>query len=93
MEVILFKWLYLISLIFFSNVGSGSNFAASIMLFILTYSKFSSKDASILEICFSCTMNCDGNMIDIQLIISVSSESHSVYELRGTNSYSIYFDS
>ena len=35
-EVILFKLLYLISLIVFSNVGSGSNFAASNLLFIIS---------------------------------------------------------
>ena len=36
MEVILFKLLSLISLIVFSNVGSGSNFATSIMMIILS---------------------------------------------------------
>ena len=35
MEVILLKLLALISLIVFSNFGSGSNFDTSIMLFIL----------------------------------------------------------
>ena len=44
MEVILFKLLDLISLIVFSNVGSGSNFATSILLFILSCSKFASNN-------------------------------------------------
>ena len=43
MELKLFIWLALISLIVFSNVVSGSNVAASKLLFILTGSKFSSK--------------------------------------------------
>ena len=41
-EVIIFRWLYLISLIIFSNVSSGSNFSTSILLFILICYKFSS---------------------------------------------------
>ena len=35
MEVIIFKWLALISLMVFSNVGSGSNFDASKLFFII----------------------------------------------------------
>ena len=60
-EVILFRWLYLISLIVFSNVGPGSNFATSILLFILSGSKLSSKDVVILEI-----RKCDGTLTDIR---------------------------
>ena len=44
MEVILFKLLALISLKVFSNVGSGSNFAALKMLLIQSGSRFLSKD-------------------------------------------------
>ena len=44
MEVILFKLSSLISLIVFSNVGSGSNFSASKLLLIQSESKSSSKD-------------------------------------------------
>ena len=44
MEVILFKWWALISLIIFSNIGSGSDFAAIKLLLIQSGSKFSSKD-------------------------------------------------
>ena len=43
-EVMLFRLLSLISLIVFSNVGSGSNFATSILLLIQSGSKLSSKD-------------------------------------------------
>ena len=42
--MILFKGLSLISLIVFSNVGYGSDFAASRLLFIQSGSKFSSND-------------------------------------------------
>ena len=42
-EAIISRWLSLISLIVFSDVGSGSNFYASNLLFILSGSKFSSK--------------------------------------------------
>ena len=41
MEVILFKLSALISLIVFSNIGSGSKFDTSIMMFILSCSKLS----------------------------------------------------
>ena len=43
MEVIFFKWLSFISLAVFSNVGSGLNFATSIMLFIIICSILSPK--------------------------------------------------
>ena len=49
-DVILFKWLYLISLMVFSNVGSGLKKSASILLFILIYLKLLSNYAGILEI-------------------------------------------
>ena len=39
-EVVLFKWLALISLIVFSNVGPGSNFSTSKLLFIVSCSGF-----------------------------------------------------
>ena len=44
MEVTIFKELPSISLIVFSNVGSGSNFSTSKILLIQSGSKFSSKD-------------------------------------------------
>ena len=77
MEVILFKLLSLISLMVISKVGSGSNFSASIMLFILIWSKLSSKDTILLKIFFSCTRNCDGSLTNISLIASVASEGQS----------------
>ena len=40
MEVIIFIWSALISLIVFSNIGSGSNDATSILLFVLFYSNY-----------------------------------------------------
>ena len=43
-EAILFRWLYLISLVVLSNIGSGSNFSTSKLLFVLSRSRFSSKD-------------------------------------------------
>ena len=43
-KVILFKWLSLISSIFFSNVGSVEKFAASKLLLRQIGSSFSSKD-------------------------------------------------
>ena len=60
------------------------------MRFILIWPKFLSKDAGILEICFSCISNCDGNLTDISLRTSVSYERHSVSELIGTSSFSIF---
>ena len=87
--MILFKLLALISSIVFSNFGLGSNFAASILLFISIYSKFSSKYVGILEIHFSCTSNCDGNLTDISLCTSVDSERHSLSELIVTSYFSI----
>ena len=85
-EVILFRWLSLISLIVFSNVGPGSNFATLILLFILSGSKFSSKDVVILEI-----RNCYGRLTDISLITLVASKRHGVFELGITISSSICF--
>ena len=87
--VIIFKLLALISSIVFSNFGSGSIFAASVLLFILSCSKLSSKDAGILEICFSCTSNCYGKLTGISLITSVDYERHSVSELIGASYFSI----
>ena len=94
-EAIIFRWLYLIylrlsliSLIVFSNVGSGSNFSDSYMLFILSGSKLSSKDVVILVI-----SNCDGILKGIYLITSVDSDRCGVFELRVTNYSSISFDS
>ena len=73
MEVILFKLLHLILLIVFSNVGSGSIFSYSKLLFILSGSKLVSKDVVILKI-----RNCDGRSTDISLINSVAPERHGV---------------
>ena len=87
MEVIPFKWLALISLIVFSNVGSGSNFTASKLLFILSWSKLLSKDVVTLVI-----SNFYGSLADISLITLVASERHSVFELGLTTS-SICHDS
>ena len=41
---------------------SGSDFVASVMMFIINYSNFLSKDAGIFERLFSCTINCDKNL-------------------------------
>ena len=49
MEVMLFTLLALASSIFFSNVVSGLNFVASIMLFILICSNLLLNDAGISE--------------------------------------------
>ena len=87
-EAILFRWLSLISLIVFSNVGSGSIFSASKMFFILSWSKLLSKDVVIVVI-----GHCDGSLTGIPLIDSVSSERHSVFELILTSSSSICYDS
>ena len=86
-EAILLRWLSLIPLTVYSNVGPGSNFATSMMLFILSRSKLSSKDVVILEI-----SNCDIILTDISLITSVASERHDVFELRVISSSSICFD-
>ena len=72
--VIIVKLLSLILLMVFSNVGSGSNFSTSIFVFILRWSKFSSKDAGILEI-----NNCGGSLTGILFITSVASERHFVF--------------
>ena len=93
MDVIPLKIFYLIYLIVFSNIGSGSKFSASILLFILSCSKFSSKDSRILEICFSCTRNFDGSLTDISVTTSVDSARHSIYESIGTSYFSICFNS
>ena len=74
MEVILFKLLYLISLIVFSNIGSGSNFAALKLLLIQRGSKFSSKDVVILLM-----WNWDGSLTDISFITSASSKIYGVF--------------
>ena len=87
-EAILLRWLFLISIIFFSNVDSGSNFSASKLLFIQSWSKFLSKDVVILLI-----RNCDGSLTDISLITSVVSERHDFFELIVTSYSSIHFDS
>ena len=71
----------------FSNVGSGSNFSASIMVFILCWSKLLSKDAGILKI-----RHCDVSLTDISFITSVAYYRHGVSELRVTNYSSICFD-
>ena len=83
-----FIWLFFISLIVFSNVGSGSNFAASKLLFALIWSNFLSKGVVILVI-----SNFDGSLTNISLIISVASERHGVFYLRVTSSSSIFSDS
>ena len=69
------------------NVGPGSNFATSIMLFILRGSKLLSKDAGILKI-----RHCDVSLTDISFITSVTSERHSVFDVRVTSSSSIYYN-
>ena len=83
-----FRLLFLISLIVFSNFGSGSNFAASKLLFILSGSKFLSKNIVIIVI-----INCDESLNDISLINSVASERHGVFELRVTSYSSICYNS
>ena len=90
-EVIIFTLSSLISSMLFLNVVSGSNFVASIMLYILICSKFLSRDAGILEIRFFCTIICDESLIDVSLITSVSSERNSVSVLRGTSYFLFCF--
>ena len=63
-------------------------FSTSIMLFILSGSKNSSKDVVILKI-----RTCDGSLTDISLSTSVASERNGVFDFRVTSSSSIYFDS
>ena len=87
-EAIIFRWLYLISLIDISNVVPGSSFATPILLFVLSRSKFLSKDVVILD-----TSNFDGSLTHISLITSVASERHVVFELRVTCSSTIFFGS
>ena len=88
MSVILLKRLALVFLIVFSNVGSGSNFAASVLLFVLSRSKFLSKDSGTLE-----TINCNLILTHISLIDSVAYERYGGFKLRGYSYSSICLDS
>ena len=77
----------------FSNVGSGPNFVASILMFILICSNFFSRDVTVLERGSSCAMIYDEILTDVSCRTSVVSDRKIVSVLSRTSSFSIYFDS
>ena len=66
-KVMLFISSVLISSMLFSNVVLGSNFSASVLMFIQIYSNSSSKDAGVLERCLFCIINCDETNLGFRL--------------------------
>ena len=90
-ELMVFVWPALISSMFLSNIVSGSKFVTSILLFKIIFSNFLSNYSGILEICFSCTMNCGEKMDNFSFRNSVASKRHIVSELIETSSFSICF--
>ena len=77
----------------FSNVVLGSYFSALIMMFILIWSKRSSKDARVLGIQFSCTMNFDKILSNVSFSASNYSDRQSFSDLIRTILLPILFDS
>ena len=84
-EAILFRWLSLISLVVFSNVGSGSIFFCFKAVVHTKLIKVLVKWCSALVI-----SNCDGSLTGILLITSLSSDRNGVFDLIVTSYSSIW---